>query len=135
MSILQVAVIGSSALLGIVIVFQVALIFGAPWGEYAYGGRFKDSLPPAARVGSAISILVYVAIIGHYWAQISLLPKLLDQTFNNLANWAVVLVFAQALVLNLITRSKKERAVWAPVALLLLIASFIVALTPPTTAL
>lgn len=133
MTTLQIAVLGSSALLGILIVFQVALVFGAPWGEFAFGGRFKGSLPPAARVGSAISILVYLAIIGHYYAQISVLPRLLNPTFNNLANWAVVLIFAQALVLNLITRSKKERAIWAPVALLLLIASFIVALTPPTT--
>lgn len=133
MTTLQIAVLGSSALLGILIVFQVALVFGAPWGEFAFGGRFKGSLPPAARVGSAISILVYLAIIGHYYAQISVLPRLLNPTFNNLANWAVVLIFAQALILNLITKSKKERAIWAPVALLLLIASFIVALTPPTT--
>lgn len=129
----QIAVLGSAALFGIVILFQLALVFGAPWGEYAYGGRFKGVLPPAARIASGISILLYVAIIGHYYAQISVFPKLLDPIFNNLANWAVVLICAQALVLNLITRSKKERAIWAPVALLLLIASFIIALTPPSS--
>jgi len=33
----QIAVLGSAALFGIVILFQLALVFGAPWGEYAYG--------------------------------------------------------------------------------------------------
>ena len=108
--------------------FQIALIAGAPWGEIAFGGQNKGSLPVNLRIGSAISVFVYLGVIGHFLAQLDLLPKLLDPGWNLVANWVIVGLFSIALVMNSITPSKKERAIWAPVALVLLIASLIIAL-------
>ena len=42
--------------------------------------------------------------------------------------WVVVAFAAMSAVLNAITSSKRERAVWLPVAVLLLVSSLIVAL-------
>ena len=41
--------------------------------------------------------------------------------------WSVVVYIAIGAVLNIITPSKKERMLWAPVAVVMLICSFIVA--------
>jgi hypothetical protein len=46
--------------------------------------------------------------------------------------WVVVAFAAVSLMLNLITPSASERAIWAPVALLLLMSSAVVAITRPS---
>jgi hypothetical protein len=52
----------------------------------------------------------------------------LGPELNQLANWAIVGLNALALIMNSITPSKKERMIWAPVALVLLATSVAVAL-------
>ena len=114
--------------LAFVALFQFALVLGAPMGEYAFGGAHSGKLPARYRAASAVSILIYAAIAGHYLAQLGVLPKLLPTTMNDLANWAVVALNLVGLVLNSISRSKLERQLWVPVSLLLTICSALVAL-------
>ena len=114
--------------LAFVALFQFALVLGAPMGEYAFGGAHSGKLPARYRAASAVSILIYAAIAGHYLAQLGVLPKLLPTTMNDLANWAVVAFNLVGLVLNSISRSKLERQFWVPVMLLLTICSALVAL-------
>jgi hypothetical protein len=114
--------------LAFVALFQFALVLGAPMGEYAFGGAHSGKLPARYRAASAVSILIYAAIAGHYLAQLGVLPKLLPTTMNDLANWAVVAFNLVGLVLNSISRSKSERQLWVPVLLLLTICSALVAL-------
>ncbi|MEY4263158.1 MAG: hypothetical protein RLY88_866 [Actinomycetota bacterium] len=114
--------------LAFVALFQFALVLGAPMGDYAFGGAHSGKLPARYRAASAVSILIYAAIAGHYLAQLGVLPKLLPTTMNDLANWAVVAFNLVGLVLNSISRSKSERQLWVPVLLLLTICSALVAL-------
>lgn len=109
-------------------IFQLAIMAGAPLGEYAFGGQNKGKLPRNLRIGSAITTVLYLALIGHFLGQIGILPRLLDSQLNSVANWAVVGLFSIALIMNTITRSKKERAIWAPVSLVLVAASIVIAL-------
>lgn len=119
------AIIYAIVSLGIV-VFQLALVAGAPWGAYAMGGAFPGQFPPALRIaaliqaallaGMALVVLARAGLILPRWFRIS----------RRLA-WVVVAFAAVSLVLNLITPSAGERAIWAPTALLLLISSAIVA--------
>jgi hypothetical protein len=109
--------------------FQIALISGAPWGEYAFGGQNKGVLPRNLRIGSVITSFLYLSIAGHYLAQLGVLPKLLSSDLNQVANWVIVGLNALALVMNTITPSKKERMIWAPVALVLFATSLAIALS------
>ena len=108
--------------------FQLALILGAPMGEYAFGGQNPGKLPVKFRAMSGVTLLVYVAIIGHMLAQLGALPRLLPEDLNRAANWALFGLNLLSLVMNSISRSKKERDMWVPVALMLSVASFFVAL-------
>lgn len=108
--------------------FQLALILGAPMGEYAFGGQNPGKLPVIFRAMSGVTLLVYVAIIGHMLAQLGALPGLLPDDLNRAANWALFGLNLLSLVMNSISRSKKERDMWVPVALMLSVASFFVAL-------
>lgn len=107
------------ALLVTVMVFQVALAAGAPWGEFAFGGQNKGVLPARLRVTSAISVVIYLLLITHY---------LSDWPGKEVANWVLVGFTGLGLVMNTITRSSKERMVWAPTSLVLFVCSLIVAI-------
>lgn len=114
-----------------VIAFQIALALGAPWGAYAMGGAFPGQFPPELRVAAVVQAVILAG-----WALVVLaragitLPKW-SRTSRWLV-WVVVAFSALSLVLNLITPSARERAIWAPVALIMLICSVIVAVSKPS---
>jgi hypothetical protein len=111
---------------GVVAAFQLALVAGAPWGEYTMGGAFPGALPPrmrAAALGSAVLLVAFGAIVAlraglvvHRWARAS--RRLM---------WVVVAYSAVGIVLNGASPSAGERAVWLPVALVLAACALVVA--------
>jgi hypothetical protein len=121
------AVVYAIVVLGVV-AFQIALAAGAPWGAYAMGGASPGQFPPALRVaviiqavllaGMAAVILARAGLILPGWSRMSLWLV-----------WIVVALTAFSLILNLITPSAGERAIWAPTLALLLISSLIVAIS------
>ncbi|QKJ25558.1 hypothetical protein HRU87_05130 [Aquiluna borgnonia] len=108
--------------------FQLAILFGAPLGEYAFGGQNAGVLPLRYRIASAVSTLVLLGISGHYVGQLGWLPKLLDTELNTWVNWFLVGFSALSALMNNISRSSKERKLWGPVTLAMLAASVVVAL-------
>lgn len=48
------------AILGVVVLFQVALIAGAPWGQFTQGGRYDGALPVRGRGVALISVVVLI---------------------------------------------------------------------------
>jgi hypothetical protein len=97
-----------------------------PWGEASMGGKFPGKYPPKMRIVSLINslILIFIAVIVLVKADILLQQY---KSISNIAIYFVVGFSAVATILNIITPSKIERKLWAPVALLLLITSIIVA--------
>jgi hypothetical protein len=128
MSAQEIAVVISVVALAAVGLFQIGLALGAPMGEYAFGGQNPGRLPMRYRVASAISVLVYLGIAGHYLAQIGVFETLLSPSLNSIANWALVGFNALGLIMNSISRSVKERKMWVPVLLLMLVCSLVIAL-------
>ena len=111
-----------------VVLFQMALVLGAPMGEYTLGGQKSGRLPTRLRVTTAFSLLVNLGVAGHYLAQTGTLQQLLPSDLNEVANWVLVAYFFLGLVLNSISRSKKERNLWVPILMLSLVCAVIVAL-------
>jgi hypothetical protein len=109
-----------------VIAFQVALALGAPWGEYAMGGRFR-TFPPRMRVAAVVQavVLALLAVIVLSAAGV-VVPALTDG--RPWLAWVPVAISAVSLVLNLITPSARERRIWAPIGAVMLVSSLIVAL-------
>jgi len=112
----------------IVCLFQIALASGAPWGAYAYGGARVGKLPVGFRINSVVAAVVMLAISGHYLAQLGVFTPLLDSAGNSVVNWVLVAFTGLSAIANNITRSKKERAVWAVPTILMFIAALVVAL-------
>jgi hypothetical protein len=114
-----------------VVAFQIALAAGAPWGQFAMGGAFPGQFPPALRVAALIQAALLAGMAMIVLARAGLILPKWSRVSRWLA-WFVVAFSAVSLVLNLITPSAGERAIWAPIAFLLLISSGIVAFTNST---
>jgi hypothetical protein len=119
----------AALLIGIVVVFQVALVAGAPWGAAAWGGQHPGRLPGRLRVASAISAIVLVALAFLVLTAAGLVdtpppvePWLLPAT------WGATGYFVIGGLVNLISRSRVER-LWAPVSVVIAICFAIVAMT------
>lgn len=111
-----------------VIAFQIALAAGAPWGAFAMGGAFPGQFPPALRIAALIQAVLLLGLAAVVLARAGLILPRWARTARWLV-WFVVAFSALSFILNLITPSAGERAIWAPVAFLMLASSGIVAFT------
>ncbi|MFT4797268.1 MAG: hypothetical protein ACJAYE_002415 [Candidatus Azotimanducaceae bacterium] len=114
------------AFTGVTVIFQLALALGAPWGEWAMGGKFPGRFPLKMRVAAAVQmlLLIFLALIVMVRAEALFADYL---SISRSAIWFVVALFVVSSILNIITPSKKERMLWAPITIILLICSLIVA--------
>lgn len=114
------------ALTCVVIAFQLALAAGAPWGELTMGGAVRGQLPPRMRTiafGSAVLLAGFGTIVAAR-------AHLAFPRWHRTSRWLVWVVAAYSIVgviLNAITPSPRERALWLPVAIVLAVCAVIVA--------
>ena len=111
-----------------VALFQLAIVLGAPVGDYAYGGQHPGKLPTKFRVASVFSMVVMLAVAGHYLAQIGLFTPVLDASGNAFANWGFVAFFALSALMNNITKSEKEKRVFGSITIAMLLSAILVAI-------
>jgi hypothetical protein len=116
-----------TVLTAIVILFQLGLAVGMPWGSASMGGKFPGKYPPRMRIVAIINLLIltFLAIIVLSKAGL-VFPQLLSVSATGI--WFVVVFSGIGTIMNTITPSKIER-IWAPVAAIQLITSLIVAVS------
>jgi len=110
-----------------VVAFQVALALGAPWGAYAMGGARPGRFSAPMRAGALGQALILALLAVAVLADAGLVLPTLSESFPWLI-WLAVVFSAVSVVLNAISRSAGERRLWLPVALVMLMASLVVAL-------
>jgi hypothetical protein len=102
--------------------FQVALVFGAPWGAYTQGGGTEGALATSGRVLAAVSCAILVVMAAAILARVGEGPlTTAPRRLVTALAWLTTLYSALAVVLNLATESSSERAVFAPTAILLFV--------------
>jgi hypothetical protein len=126
MDIVRVAAIVYAIVTFGVVAFQIALAAGAPWGAYAMGGASPGRFSPALRIGAIVQAVLLAGMAAVTLARAGLILPGWSQMAHWLI-WIVAALTAFSLVLNLITPSAGERAIWAPILALLLLCSLIVA--------
>lgn len=112
------------ALLG---VFQLALAAGAPWGSLAWGGQARV-LPTRLRRASAFTILIYAGIAVAELDRGGVI-QVLPEGASVVLGWVVFGYLCIGIMLNAVSRSRPERFVMTPVAVLLAVLSLLVALS------
>ena len=118
------------ATIGFIVVagFQLLLAIGIPLGRAAWGGG-QATLPTELRVASSISMFVFIGaalvVLGRagYWG------TRFSGAFR-VGAWFLVVAMGLGAVLNLASSSNWERFIWAPIALVLAVATLFVARSP-----
>lgn len=118
--------IALTVVLALLVIFQIALALGAPWGHFAWGGQHRV-LPKGLRIGSAVSILIYALIAAIAWARIGAID-LFPEAFAQVAMWVIFGYFVLGILMNAISRSKPERFTMVPVTIVLAVLSFLIAM-------
>lgn len=124
----QLAALGACAVLAGLGIFQGALIAGAPLGRMAWGGQ-HDVLPARLRIGSGVSIALYVLFAYAALARAAIAPPVVNDTITAVFVWALTAYFALGVVMNGISRSRPERLIMTPVALVLAALYLVLALS------
>jgi hypothetical protein len=104
-----------------VILFQVCLIAGAPWGRLTQGGLHEAALPLGGRIVAAFSILLLLAMGGSI---LSAGGHGLD--WPRWTGWVTLSIQGLSVIMNGLTPSRAERRIWTPVTLCMLgLAAFV----------
>ena len=118
----RVAAWWAAAIFLVVAAFQAALVFGAPWGEYTQGGGMSGELAFPGRLFAAVSCVLSIVMAGAILARAGEGPlRRLPARVVTVLAWAAMVYAVIAVVLNIITRSTAERALWLPVPIVLLL--------------
>jgi len=122
-----------AGLTAIVVLFQLALAAGAPWGAYAMGGAFPGTFPTPMRIAAVVQAVFLCGVAAAILARAGVGPR--GWWSGRQLAWAVVVLTGVGVVLNLITPSGGERLVWAPVTILLFLCALRVAISeaPPAS--
>ncbi|WP_136441436.1 hypothetical protein [Pacificoceanicola onchidii] len=109
-----------------IVFFQVALIAGLPLGVYTQGGQVEGALPLKGRIVAAVSILILI-FQGLAIVSAAGFPGL---DWPRWTGWAATGVSFVGFVLNWITQSRQERALWGPImTVMLALALYVMVLT------
>ena len=110
--------------------FQLALALGAPLGGAAWGGSHVR-LPMGLRLASAFAVVFWVlaalVVLGRAEFDVSPFPS----TFARWGTWILVGLLPLGAVMNFASRSRWERFLWGPVALILAGLCLVVAVGGP----
>ncbi|MCC5815832.1 MAG: hypothetical protein JJT78_13850 [Leptospira sp.] len=110
-----------SFFLSIIIIFQICLAVGLPWGSASMGGKFPGVQPPSMRFVAVINALLLVSLGIITGVKTGFLfPKF--HSLGEIGIWVVVAFFGLGTFMNSITPSKIER-IWAPIAGILFLTS------------
>lgn len=117
-----VSAVAASLLLVAVVAFQLAVVLGAPVGRFTQGGQHEGRLPTANRVLAALSIVLLLAMAATVSGKVGRGPfASLSSGLLTTMWWITVAYLAVGLVMNLASRSKQERLVFAPLTAIVLV--------------
>lgn len=101
-----------------VVLFQLALVCGAPWGHLTQGGQVSGALPLKGR---ALAVLSAVLLVAMGYAMLSAVGQ---GAWPRWTGWAAVSVSALSSVANWATPSRPERRLWGPITTAMLALAF-----------
>lgn len=108
--------------------FQLLLASGRPWGKYAWGG-YHEVLPTKLRLASTASMLIFLLAALIILDRVNLIDVYSDEGFISQAAWALAGWLGIGVLMNAASKSQSERKLMTPIAMVLALLSFTVALT------
>jgi hypothetical protein len=108
-----------ACLLGVNMLFQLALALGAPWGSAAWGGGNQGTLPVSFRISSGLAAVLWG------WAALVVLGRFLGAVGQRRVLLILGVLSLVSMAMNLASPSALERGLWTPFAVLMSVLSWI----------
>ncbi|MGV8911972.1 MAG: hypothetical protein ACOH14_05075 [Rhodoglobus sp.] len=106
----------AAVLFTLVALFQLAVVLGAPLGELTQGGANKGTLPTQGRIFAGVSAALVLVMAAAMLARTERGPaRLAPRRLIAVLAWITTAYAGVGVILNLITPSAVERAIWAPI--------------------
>lgn len=122
------AIIGAVSFL-VVIVMSFLLICGVPLGEFTMGGQLLDNVPKKIRIVIAVSQLIVQLFFTVVVLQAGgIIPLWFSEKITKIICIVMAVYLSINTVMNLFSKSKKEKLVMTPLALISAICFWITAL-------
>jgi hypothetical protein len=122
----------AAGILALLVCFQLLLAAGLPLGRAAWGGGHRV-LPSTLRLSSLVAAVILAAAAWAVLARADRVGPGSDSTFVRIAVWVLGAYFALNTVMNILSQSPAERWLMAPVAAVLAVCFFLVALAVADT--
>ena len=111
----------------IIAVLQLLLALGAPLGELTMGGRFPGKLPGKMRAAAVVQMLILL-IFGMIAASRAGIAFAQLYGAARFGIWVVFAFFIPGTILNISSKSRKEKYIMGPLNVLALICAFLTAI-------
>ncbi len=108
-----------SCLLGVNMLFQLALALGAPWGAAAWGGGSEGTLPLSLRIASGLASVLWG------WAALVVLGRFLGAAGQRRVLLTLGVLALVSMAMNLVSPSALERGVWTPFSMVMSVLSWL----------
>jgi len=110
------------------ICFQMLLALGFPFGQAAWGGKYKN-LPPSLRIASLFSVVIFVFALICVLEKTEVFSVFNSPTVVTYGVWIFTAFLGLNTISNFISRSKWEKRIMTPIALTLGLLCLTVAIT------
>jgi hypothetical protein len=111
----------------VIVLFQLALVFGAPLGEYTLGGRFPGKLPVKMRIAAFVQIFILLLFMSIVIVKAGIALEHYH-SIGRVGIWFVVAFFILGSIVNLSSPSRKEKLVMGPANIIALIITLLIAI-------
>ena len=95
--------------------FQILLALGFPFGQAAWGGKYKK-LPPGFRIASLFSVAIYVFTSLLVLEKAAIVSVINNSTVVTTGVWIFTAFLGLNTITNFISRSKLEKRIMTPVS-------------------
>lgn len=117
----------ATVLLGALAVVQLGAVAGLPWGRFLWGGQ-HEVLPALLRLGSLVSVGVYVLLALVVLSRAGVV-EVVPAGARSVLAWVATGFLVLSVPQNLVSRSRHERVVMAPLSAVLAVCFGVVALS------
>ena len=122
----MISIIGAGAF-SIVIILSILIICGLPLGELTMGGQYKV-FPPKLRIVLVIQLILQVFFVLIILQMGEFIPLWFSYNVTKIIGIVMAIYLSLNTVMNLISRSKKEKYIMTPLSFVTAICFWITAL-------
>jgi hypothetical protein len=109
------------------VVFQLLLVLGLPLGHLAWGGQQKE-LPTKLRIASGVSVGIFIFAMVMVLEEAGILNLFINTWVSYISVWVLAIYFTLGILMNGISRSKREKLIMTPIAAISAICCYLIVL-------